>query len=589
MRRKCLLLMLYAFVAVAGYAKSVSSSAALSVAGTAWKSAGTHTRNAAIALQPVYTSYGEFSSEEANTSGSPLYYVFAQGENGFVIVSGDDTFKPLIAISDNGRFEPDNHSPAWKYWMSLVEKAILRAIEEGKPSEAVAEEWNAYLQGKTPTQKEGASSVAALVKTQWAQGSPYNALCPSYSATGCVATAMAQIMKFHQYPVRGTGSSPSYYTTTRRTFVPSVDFTASPYQWDYMLTKHTASTNSAYNEAVARLMYHCGVSIKMDYTPNESGAQTLDVPKAMINYFGYDASQQVYFRDDYFDDEWIELLKTELNAGRPMLYRGESYQGAHAFICDGFDTYNRFHFNFGWGGYDDGFYYIDNIDYYNHNFMLAGIKPNAGGTAQPNLTLCNDPEFSCVRTSSNTLTVNVDIANFGLGTFTGIVGIMLTDFGTNIGNRYSDVWGITTIRPLQYEEDEEWYYYYISIKNATLSTSNLKDGKYQVVVYQERNGTQTPVKPQRYKLANNVITIKNGGIAVDNESVAATPKALRVHSVSGGVEVGGLECGETVSVYDLNGKLALNVKADAETITLPLGKGLYVLKTNRGRSAKFLK
>jgi hypothetical protein len=411
------------------YSKPVTANRALKVAKKAigkellLRSTGTDAD-----FKLVYTSFGEESeASEASASnkstGQALYYVYAQADEGFVIVSADDTFSPVIAVSDNGKFDPSNHSPAYLYWMGLVEKAIRKAIAENYRSEELIGDWAAYeSENSLPT--KAAASVSALITTQWDQNAPYNQNCPndgSYkSATGCVATAMAQVMKYHNWPTTGTGNSSAYVTPTRNINVPAVYFSQTTYDWSNMPSKCTTSSSTSAKNAVGTLMYHCGVSVKMDYGRNESSASTLDVSKALVNYFDYDASLQVYFRDNYSDENWKNILKEEFTAQRPVMYRGISPDGGHSFICDGYNTYDQFHFNFGWGGFDDGYFVINGIDFNEGNYILGNIKKDAGGKAQPILLVANDQPFECVRKSATSINVKARVKNYGLGAFTNL-------------------------------------------------------------------------------------------------------------------------------------------------------------------------
>jgi len=197
--------------------------------------------------------------------------------------------------------------------------------------------------------------------TTWSQSPYYNALCPGGSVSGCVATAMAQIMKYWNYPAQGSGfhsyNHPNYGTL-------SANFGGTTYQWSSMPN----SVNSS-NNAVATLMYHCGVSVDMNYSPNLSGAYVVSSASpvqhcseyAFKTYFGYESSLQGVERRHYSTSQWVQLLKAELNASRPVLYAGFGTGGGHAFVCDGFNG-DYFHMNWGWGGLYDGYFLVDALN-----------------------------------------------------------------------------------------------------------------------------------------------------------------------------------------------------------------------------------
>ena len=196
------------------------------------------------------------------------------------------------------------------------------------------------------------SIVGPLLVTTWDQIAPYNALCPSDPnarpdcngrvLTGCVATAMAQIMKYHEHPPQGVGSH-SYTHSTYGTL--SANFGDATYQWSNMPPALTAESSSD----VATLMYHCGVAVEMDYGA-EGSSPTKDVPNALSTYFGYDQSIKHIYQSNYKSDDWYTILRTELDAGRPIYYSGDNGVDGHAWVCDGYNSENHFHFNWGWGG-----------------------------------------------------------------------------------------------------------------------------------------------------------------------------------------------------------------------------------------------
>jgi len=343
------------------------------------------------------------------------YYVFNINENGsggFVIVAGNDAVKPVLGYSDNGSYDPDNLPPNFAYWMDYLQKQIAWAQEQDiAQSGDIRLEWEKYVDGADmPVMAPNAAEP--LIKTQWAQWTPYNNMCPLVagfrSATGCTATAMAQIMKYHRHPVRGTGQSASYTTATHGITIPPVNFDID-YDWDNMLDTYTGSASAVQENAVATLMYHFGVSMKMDYGPDGSkGNMNLVEYNALSNHFGYDA--KIQSRELYYSDVvWKEMLKAQIDAGLPVYYAGSSTDtennsiNAHAFICDGYDNTGKFHFNWGWGGQYNGYFEISalNPDGYNFNdFQMAimNIKPETS-----DITWYNSSETSFTITTAQQL------------------------------------------------------------------------------------------------------------------------------------------------------------------------------------------
>ena len=298
-------------------------------------------------------------------SKQPLYnnfYIFKNDE-GFVIVSADDRTIPILAYSTEGTFESENIPENLAYWLSGYEQAIQAIIDEqADPSEEIVRQWQEMLEGNLPQQKNVV--IPELLSTKWDQHAPYNNLCPSGTLTGCVATAMAQIMKYWEHPVHGTGSH-SYIHPTYGTL--SANFGNTTYDWDNMHGTVTVASPYAEQLAVATLMFHCGVSVNMIYGTEASSAYSEDVPYAIESYFGYNASNILY-KSNYSNSAWISLLKSELDAYRPIYYCGSGIYGGHAFVCDGYDSDNKFHFNWGWSGNANGYFAIGNLNPNNYPF-----------------------------------------------------------------------------------------------------------------------------------------------------------------------------------------------------------------------------
>lgn len=306
-------------------------------------------------------------------TGFPNLYIFTT-ENSFVVMSADDCVKPILGYSMTNGFSATEMPENLMEWLKSYNNQIQFAIEhKTKASSNVTKQWKELTDGKNHVAKT-AAVVNALIQTEWDQGTPYNNLCPSGTVTGCVATAMAQIMYFHKHPTTGIGMH-SYIHSDYGEL--SANFSQETYDWDNMKTKYTSYTQTE-ADAVATLMYHCGVSVNMNYGPS-SGAFSPAISDALINYFGYSTSARFVERDDYETEDWIALLKKELDEGRPMEYSG-SGSGGHSFICDGYNSDGKFHFNWGWNGTSNGWFDIDGLTPpTNHNYnegqgATIGIK-----------------------------------------------------------------------------------------------------------------------------------------------------------------------------------------------------------------------
>lgn len=228
--------------------------------------------------------------------------------------------------------------------------------------------------------------VEPLLKTKWSQRAPYNNLVISNLGenypTGCVATAMAQIMNYWQHPTQRTINIPAYTTGRLRISIPAITGTTA-YDWNNMKNTTAEYITTMQKNAVAKLMYECGVAVKMDYTPSGSGAYNTQALSALPSYFGYDNSIDIRRRQNISDVNWENLLRSELDAGRPIYYTGDDLQGGHAFVCDGYNCDGKFYFNWGWGSSGDGYFATSalNVSGYafnNRQEIIINIKPNQG-------------------------------------------------------------------------------------------------------------------------------------------------------------------------------------------------------------------
>jgi hypothetical protein len=381
----------------------------------------------------------------------PLFYVFAaNGNDGFIIISGDDVAKPVLGYSDDGTY--DDNNPNLAYWLENLSQEIEYAIVNSLPQdEQIKAKWEALERDEQPAGASG-DYLDPLVKTKWNQDAPYNNLCPEISGTptytGCVATAMAQIMKYHGHPASRTVEIPGYTSSSAGLGIGPIP--VSGYDWNNMANTYSSSSTSIENQAVAELMYHCGVSVKMDYGTGASNAYSSDVVTALRSYYDYDAGLAYLFRSDYSYLNWVSMLKTELKAGRPVFYNGSGSGGGHAFVCDGYDINDLFHFNWGWGGSSDGYFEVSALNpgsigigggaggYNQGQGMIIGIRPSGSGET---VTVTNLGLYS-FEASKSSLSSKTESFSVTAGT--------LTNTGTDT------VWNIY-LGVLLYGEDGSYY------------------------------------------------------------------------------------------------------------------------------------
>jgi len=354
---------------------------------------------------------GNTSSQVNSASANVLYYVFSAGEKGFVIVAGDDIAKPVLGYSDTGTYDPNNLPPNFVYYMDdCLAKEIEQAIAQGiTQDEKTKEQWDNYLTGNTATFRTTAA-VAPLLgpdgnpnSIAWNQTLPYNYNCPtsggSKTVTGCVATAMAQVLMYHQYPAKGNGTIATYSTSTLKISIPSKNLSNETFEWSSMLPQYPNTySGSAAEIAVAALMYDCGISVKMDYNTSSvgSGASLRTSGSALLNNFSYSQSLTYKQRTYYSDDEWNSIVKEQIENGQPVLYGGQDTggRGGHAFVCDGDDDSGHFHFNWGWSGIANGYYALNALNpntqpykFNNGQEIVINIIPSVGGTVNYEMIL----------------------------------------------------------------------------------------------------------------------------------------------------------------------------------------------------------
>lgn len=318
------------------------------------------------------SSYELIKSE---TTGKDCYHVFNFENGGFVIVCADRRSKPIFGFSNEGSFNSSEIAPALKEWIKQYTNQldIIESKNLPVPQEAIVQ-WNPNIKRSTPVE------VGPFITTFWNQDYPYNMLCPEHQAgdhghtyTGCVATAMAQVMKYWNYPQKGTGII-SYFWGENIV----VDLSETTYDWENMPNYFSGSSSEEQKLAVATLMYHCGITINMDYGYTGSGTQTEYTVDALRNNFGYRSGINYKARDNgstsdfehYYENDtmWSRMLMEELDMHRPMIYSGHPSSGSgHAWVCDGYKVDgngNRtFHMNWGWGVHGgNGYFAVDNLN-----------------------------------------------------------------------------------------------------------------------------------------------------------------------------------------------------------------------------------
>jgi hypothetical protein len=336
-----------------------------------------------IASKFIETNDLQLAATYRTESNISALYIF-NTTDGYVIVSADDCETPIVGYSNEGHFDPNNVPVQMEDYLQDFVARIQYGMENHiAADEATAKQWQLVKATGCLNENKSAKAVGPLLTEKWHQGCLYNNLCPEmgkvpcgHAEVGCVAVAMGQIMHYWRYPETGWGSH-SYNNTG---FQLSANFGNTIYDWDHMPDSLTDDSSEAEIEAVATLLFHCGVSVEMKYQTNGSGADSGDVPDALKRYFNYSKRLHIEKRSDCEnDEEWLSKLKTCLELQQPVYYGGKGGQGSHAFVCDGYDENNLLHFNWGWGR-ANGYFALGHLNpigysFNETNFAIFDINP----------------------------------------------------------------------------------------------------------------------------------------------------------------------------------------------------------------------
>ena len=454
----------------------------------------------------------------AYTNPDGGYYVVNRGNGaGYVIVAGDDCSPMILGYSNSGNFDYNAIPANKKAWLDAYAKQVAASAKAGITYKAESANDHA--------------KIATLLKTDWGQDAPYSDICPNQSLdstsnlhcpTGCVATAMAQVLNYHQWPVqaKGTGSAvyaeySAYGTKTKTVNLPTIDMSGDTFAWDKMLNKYASNANTdssgtaEQRAAVALLMRDCGYSVGMEYANGSSGIGSGPVPNAMIQNFGYDKGVHLVRRGWVDDVEWDSLVYSQLAAYGPVLYLGVTEKGeGHAFVCDGYNGEGYYHFNWGWDG--------NSNDY----FLLSALNPKIQGTGGSEERLAFDygqeivagvqkpqegSNYTYVLANYNSMyphpnnskLISCTVMNYGTDTFNGELGLQVTNEATGESEfRSCDKVSI----PVN------------SYVETVTDTLTLADGTYRLRIANKREGETkwTLNKVSAGDISSLLVTVKDG-------------------------------------------------------------------------------
>ena len=320
-------------------------------------------------------------------ASSPSFYVVNFGSEGFVIVAGDDRVRPVLAFSDEGAFVSEDMPANIRFFLDGYTEAIQHIADTQQYSdETIRQQWEQLLSDTPLVPKDGTVIVGPLLgNNRWNQTRYYNNLCPAdasgntayggHAAVGCGALVMGQIMRYWHFPTTGTGSH-SY--TSNNYGRLSANFGATTYNYENMPDLLTTSNHpDSCVEAVSTLLYHCGVSVNMNYGPSASSCNSNKIVSALSTYFRYSTTVRYIERGSTSSTVWLNYLKGELDEGAPFMYGGSGNYGGHVWTCDGYRDDDYFHFNWGWGGQQNGYYALTNCSSYgfnNNHAIIIGIR-----------------------------------------------------------------------------------------------------------------------------------------------------------------------------------------------------------------------
>lgn len=352
-------------------------------------------------------------------TSNPDYYVYNVGNsNGFVIIAGDERMEPVLGYSLSGHFDAANIPDGLAYMLNTYSENI-REIRQSKA---------------LPKNNPGIIPLAEITRVgpllediAWNQFSPYNDQCPiingQHAPTGCVATATGQVMRYHSYPPKGTGSK------------GGINFGATTYDWENMLPVYNSKTPGTTEQRaeVAKLLHHIGVSVNMSYNLSGSGSSNSMAAYALKTYFTYSKGMERANRVVYTDEQWIDLIKNEIDNNRPILYEGTNNDGnGHSFVCDGYDNTGKIHFNYGWGGSGNAFLTIAANQFHTNNNLIIGINPTEV-TVAPQVSLLSSVNVSNLSPKKGeAFKAGINVTNYGINNFNGTLGVALYQGGKQI-------------------------------------------------------------------------------------------------------------------------------------------------------------
>jgi hypothetical protein len=498
----------------------------------------------------------------------------------FVVVSSDTQFTPVLGYSDTS-FDSDNLPANFRWWLARITASMK----------------NGYVSSYTPTRSTLSGSY--FCTAEWGQESPYNQNCPksfgrsgSNLYTGCVATAMSQIMYYYKYPATGSGTDCTY-TVVRSSSNKGTTYSRSfnsTYDWSNMIDDYTSQGTTAQQQAVATLMFDAGTAVHMQYASDGSGAFTNDAASAFVENFGYDSLSVNYLTRLYYsDEEWMSIIDNEISNGRPILYSGvDATSGGHAFVFDGIDDNGLVHINWGWDGDANGFYDIADLepdadilstttDYHFNLYqdMVIGLKNHANADAEDKYhsQWVSDSIIAYTSPAKNSLSIELaDMWNMDFQTFEGTISALFINQSTG------DTTTCEFFNSKDYGSTE--YYSGYTLRNST-------DGTVEPLEFDLKSDLGLPAGTYKVCLASQsekqseptVLRIPGGeSSAIFTYAEDGTVAFGATTGISSTKAVTPAVSSDVVCVYDITGRLVYVSKASSFQMDDIPGQGLFVIR-----------
>ena len=614
---RCTLLFLFILLTSRLLADNVTAEQAHALAADFFKT-NVQTRNTSTSPQLQLVWDGEDLSTRS-TGNLPAFYVFNNTDRkGFVIIAGDDVAMPVLGYSFTDNFVVDGMPSNLKSWMNGLKEQINRARETGlNASDVVSKAWRGLSDMTT------GDVVKQYETAKWDQLSPYNLLCPEINrirtVTGCVATAVAILMRYYQWPDVGTGTLPAYSYTVNingreiSQTVPERTL-GNTYAWSNMPLEYDWSSSEVTENEVATLMYDCGVMAQAEFniaSAGGTGAATLTAVRGLAEYMKYDKSMLCLRREWYSDTEWIQMLENEIMTVGPVLYGGATLSNeGHQFILDGYTTENYFRVNWGWSGHSNGFFLISALNpddqgaggstgggFIANQDALFGLKPAKGNSNYQTLLgmlagkTGSGESYSGLMTSETQFNVNTNFTvkcgffwNLGLIPFSGKVALAIVDKNQNVRELISGTSSIPSMNT----------YGGMAFTFPCKISLSPQPGDRFVAVYKGTNDADWKIVRGGPDTTNEIIVKTDPTPIIETEQ--ETRFTVHCDKQQGTVIAHLPENSHTLNVYDVNGCLLRQILSEGkDTIIFSCREypaGVYILQviTDKGsQQCKFLK